>query len=107
MRCPQRAAGIETGAHGVGERGRAGERRGALQRAVAADELPPVARPVRLPLPPVTSSRLISVQIGEGDARSEGRVPWIAREHRAGRGSISVVTNGAEAVRDGPSTHSA
>ena len=54
----------------------AGERRRALQCPVAADELPPVACPVRL----------APGEIGEGDARSEGGVPWIAREHRAGVG---------------------
>ena len=73
---PQRAAGIETGAHRVGERRRAGERCRALQCPVAADELLPVAGPVGL----------APGKIGERDARSERRIPWIAREHRAGVG---------------------
>ena len=49
---------------------------GICQGAVAADELPAVARPVGL----------AAGKIGECDARSEGRIPWIAREHRAGVG---------------------
>ena len=41
----QGAAGIETGADPLGERLRAGERRRMVERAVAAEELRPVACP--------------------------------------------------------------
>ena len=72
----QRGAGIEAGANGVGERRRAGKRCRIFQRAIAADELPPIGGPVHP----------AAAQIGEGDARSEGGIPWVAREHRAGFG---------------------
>ena len=72
----QRAARIETGAYRIGELGRTGERCWIFQCAIAADELSPIARPVGL----------APREIGEGNARSEGGMPWIAREHRAGVG---------------------
>ena len=55
---------------------RAGERCWTFQCAIAADELSPITRPVGL----------APRKIGEGNARSEGGMPWIAREHRAGVG---------------------
>ncbi len=67
------------------------------ERSVAADELAPVARPVRL----------APAEVGEGDARPEGRVPRLRANIAPVAGSISVVTKGADDARDGPSTHSA
>ena len=95
---PQRAAGIKPGPDGVGERRRAGERRGARERAVAADELPPVAGPVAS-----------GVRRRSAKATRDPKAAFHALRANIApvTGSISVVTNGAEAVRDGPRTHSA
>ena len=72
------------------------ERRRIGQRAIAADEFAPVAGQICLR----------AAHIGEGDARTEIRVPGIAREHRAGAASISVSMKASEADRDAASTHS-
>src|ERR1019366_10430982 len=78
--------GIETRAHAVGQwrtrvegppaTGSPAECHWTFQCSIAADELAPVAGPVRL----------AASEIGEGNARCERRVPWITGKHRARRG---------------------
>ena len=72
----QSRAGIEPRSDCLGERCGAGERGRVGERAVSADEFAPIASP----------AGLSAAQIGEGDARSEARIPAVAGEHRAGGG---------------------
>ena len=75
----------------------AGEAGGIGETAIAADELAAVARP----------ARLLAAKVEICHAVGEGRIPWVAREHRSQEaGSIFVETKGAEPARDVPSTHS-
>ena len=73
----KRAARIESGAGPLGKRRRARRQRGRVgQRAVPAQELPPVAGPASLP----------SGQIGKRHPGAEGCVPGIAGQQRTGFG---------------------
>ena len=67
---------IETGTDLFRQRRSAGQRGGIGKRAVAADELAPIARPIALRPAP----------IDEGDTRSEAHAPRIAGEDRPGGG---------------------
>ena len=93
----QRAARIEAGPDRVRQRFRAGQRRRAGERSVAAEELLPIAGPARLPAAEIERRRR---------ARRSRRLQGLRANIAPVTGSISVVTYGADAVRDGPSTHS-
>ena len=55
----------------------------------------------------VTGPRgLRAAEVGECDPGAEVAAPGVSREHRSRGWSISVITNGAESLRDAPSTHS-
>ena len=69
-----------------------------IECSVATEELRPIARP----------RRLATAEVGEGHAIAEVRAPGVAGEQGPRvAASMSVTTNGAAALREAPSTHSA
>ena len=90
------AARVEAGPDATGELPTPSERGGTLDPAVSPEELRPVPGP----------RGLRPAQVGEGDPAPDPASHALRAKSAPVSGSISVTTNGAAALRDGPRTHS-